>query len=41
MSDKKLVVPAFDKQMAEILKNLPPGSVLHIPKKGSPYLREK
>ena len=37
----KLVIPAFDKQIAEILKNLPPGAVLCIPLKGSPYLREK
>lgn len=37
----KLVVPAFDKQMAEIIKNLPEGAVLVIPLKGSPYLREK
>lgn len=41
MKDEKLVIPAFDKQMAEIIKNIPKGYILVIPKKGSPYLREK
>lgn len=34
-------VPQFDKDLAEIIKRLPPGTELVIPIKGPPYLRMK